>query len=224
MAAKQATTAVPIVMAIIGDPVATGVVANLARPEANITGSAYFNPELAAKRLELFKEALVGAKRVAVLVNPDNLGGMRNFKAMQEAAASRQLELRLFEVRGERDIESAFTAMAKTRLDGVLTTDDSVLITSAATVAKLAKQARLPLVGFTELADAGGLISYGVNRGELYRRAAYFVDRIIKGSKPADLPIEQAMRFEIVVNMKTAKDFGLTIPQSILVRADRVIE
>jgi putative ABC transport system substrate-binding protein len=224
-AAKAATTTIPIVMPSSGDPVAMGVVASLARPGGNVTGMAGFAPEGAAKRLELLKDAFPRTRQVAVLLNPDNPANIRlAFPAMEAAAKSLKLELHQFGVRGPSDLDSAFAAMAKKRVDVVVTTDDGVLIANVGAIAKLAAKMRFPSVGPIELAEAGGLMAYGANRRELFRRSAYFVDRILKGAKPADLPVEQATRFETVLNQKTAKALGIQFPQAVLARADRVIE
>jgi putative ABC transport system substrate-binding protein len=225
IAAKNATTTIPIVMAVSGDPVATGFVASLARPGGNITGMAGFGPEGSAKRLELLKDAFPRTRQVAVLLNPDNPGNIRlAFPAMEATAKSLKLELQPFGVRGPVEIDSAFAAMAKRRVDAVVSTDDGLFIANAGAIANLAAKLRLPSVGTSEFAEAGGLMAYGANRVEMFRRAAYFVDRIFKGAKPADLPVEQATRFETVLNQKTAKALGLQFPQAVLARADRVIE
>jgi putative ABC transport system substrate-binding protein len=225
LAAKSATTTIPIVMGQIGDPVALGFVASLARPGGNVTGMASFAPEVAAKRLELLKDAFPRTKQVAVLLNPDNRGNIKlAFPAMEAAAKSLKLELQQFAVRGPDEFESAFAAMAKSRVDAVVVLDDGVLLANFGPIAKLAAKMRLPSIGLPEFAEAGGLMAYGANRRELFRRAAYFVDRILKGAKPADLPVEQATRFETVLNQKTAKALGLQFPQAVLARADRVIE
>jgi len=224
-AAKSATSTIPIVMAQSADPVALGLVASLARPGGNITGMASFGPEGAAKRLELLMDAFPRTRHIAVLLNPDNRGNIKlAFPAMEAAARSLKLELRQFGVRGPGDLDSAFAAMAKRPVDAVVTTDDAMLLANAGAIAKLAAKMRLPSVGFIEFAEAGGLMAYEANRRELFRRAAYFVDRILKGAKPADLPVEQATRFETVLNQKTAKALGLQFPQAVLARADRVIE
>jgi putative ABC transport system substrate-binding protein len=224
-AAKAATTTIPIVMATSADPVAIGLVASLARPGGNVTGMAGFGPEGSAKRLELLKDALPRTRQVAVLLNPDNPGNIRlALPAMEATAKSLKLELQPFPVRGSGEFESAFAAMAKRRVDAVVTTEDGVFIVNAGAIANLAAKTRLPSVGFIEFSEAGGLMAYGANRRELWRRAAYFVDRILKGAKPADLPVEQATRFETVLNQKTAKALGLQFPQAVLARADRVIE
>jgi putative ABC transport system substrate-binding protein len=223
-AAKAATTTIPIVMATAGDAVLVGLVASLARPGGNVTGSTFFNPELAAKRLELLKETLPRITRVAALVNPDNpaMGPVR--QAMEPTAKALKLELQPFEVRRAGDLESAFSAMAAKHIGGVVIVEYGMINANAAAIGALAAKTRLPAIGFTELAQAGGLMAYGVSFPEMYRRAAVFVDKILKGAKPGDLPIERPSRFETVVNLKTAKALGITIPQSVLVRADRVIE
>jgi putative ABC transport system substrate-binding protein len=224
-AAMAATTTIPIVMASSADAVAMGLVASLARPGGNVTGMTSFGPEGAAKRLELLRDALPRTRQVAVLLNPDNPGNMKLiFPAMEAAAKSLKLELQQFGVRGPGDFDGIYAAMVKRRLDAVVMTDDPLLISNVGPIANLAARMRLPSVGPTELAEAGGLMAYGVNRLEQFRRSAYFVDRILKGAKPADLPVEQATRFETVVNLKTAKALGITIPQSFLLRTDRVIE
>jgi putative ABC transport system substrate-binding protein len=185
---------------------------------------ASFSPEVAVKRLELLKDAFPRTRQVAVLFNSDNPSAILSLRAMEATAATLKLELQPFGVRRPGDLDSTFAAMAKRPVDAVVIVDDPMLITSDRAIANLAAKMQLPAVGLTVFAEAGGLMSYEANRLELFRRAAYFVDRILKGAKPGDLPIEQATRFETVVNLKTAKALGLTIPQSILNRADRVIE
>jgi len=207
-----------------GDPVALGLVASLARPGGNITGSVYFGPELAAKRLDLLKEAFPRIKRVGVLQNPDNPASAPNLHALRITAEKLKLGLEHFEVRSAQDFERAFAAIAKARVDAIEIVDDPVLSTNVKPLAELAAQRRLPAIGRKEFAESGGAIGYGVNAPEMYRRAAYFVDRILKGARPGDLPVEQATKFELVINQKTANALGIKIPQSVLVRADRVIE
>jgi putative ABC transport system substrate-binding protein len=223
-AAKGATTTIPIVMAISGDAVATGLVVSLSRPGENITGSTFFDPELSAKRIELLKEILPRITRVAVLVNPDNpvIGPM--FKAMEITAKSLKLELQQFAVRGPNEFENAFSAMAQKSVKAVAIQEDGMLNANVRTAGDLTTKKRLPAIGNIEVAQAGGLLGYGVNFPETFRRAAYFVDKILKGVKPADLPVEQPTVFELVINMKTAKALGIQIPQSVLLRANRVIE
>ena len=224
-AAKQATTTIPIVMAVSGDAVATGLIASLARPGGNITGTTYFDPELTAKRLELLKQAVPKLARVGVLINPDNPQTMgTTLQSLRLAAASLKLELFVFEARSMNDLERAFSAMLQTGVDAVVMVDDGVFLANLRAIADLAANKRLPTTGAKELAEAGGLIGYGVDFVETYHHAAYFVDRILRGAKPGDLPVEQPPRFELVVNLKTAKALGVTMPYSLLSRADRVVE
>jgi putative tryptophan/tyrosine transport system substrate-binding protein len=224
IAAKQTTLTIPIVMAGTGDAVATGLVASLARPAGNITGLSNFSPELMAKRLELLKEAVPRAGRAAVLVHPDNAVNVPVLKAMENTARSLNVELQRFEARRPSEFDSAFSSMAKSRVDVVVVTDDPLFNANARAIANLAVKKRFPAAGPEEFVGAGGSIGYGVNFPDMFRRAAYFVDKILKGAKPADLPVEQPTKFELVINLKTAKALGLTIPQSVLLRADQVIE
>jgi len=223
-AAKQATATIPIVMTGSGDAVATGLVASLARPGGNITGLTDFVPELMAKRLELLKEAMPRTGRVAVLVNPDNPMQAPGFKAMESTARSLKVELQKVEVRRPDEFERAFSTMAKSRVDAVVVTQDSLFNANVRAIAELTAKKRLPSSGTKEFAEAGGSIGYGMNFSDNSRRAAYFVDKILRGAKPADLPVEQPTKFELVINLKTAKALGLTIPHSLLVRADQIIE
>jgi putative ABC transport system substrate-binding protein len=223
--AKQATTTIPIVMAISGDAIATGIVTSLARPEANLTGSTFFLPELNAKRLELLKEACPQVARVAALSNPNNPVSKPIIPAMQAGATPLKLEIiDAAKAQGPSEFDSAFAAMVKSRVDAVVVTKDGEFAASFGAIAALSAANKLASIGAPEYAHAGGLIGYGVNLLGLYRRAAYFVDRILKGAKPADLPIEQPTKFELVVNLKTAKALGLTVPDTVLARADEVIE
>jgi ABC-type uncharacterized transport system substrate-binding protein len=222
-AAKNATTTIPVVMVTSGDPVAFGFVASLARPGGNITGSSNFSPELSAKRIELLKEILPRTQRVGVLFNPDNSINERNLPAMEQTARSLKVGLQRFEVRGADEFKNAFSAMSKQRVDAVALPEDDFLNANQNGIMELTAKQRLPSIGREEFAEAGGLIGYAVNFLELYRRAATFVDKILKGAKPAELPVEQPTKFEFVINLKTAKALNLTIPQSILFRADKVI-
>jgi putative ABC transport system substrate-binding protein len=222
--AKQATTTIPIVMAISGDAIATGLVSSLARPESNLTGSTFFLPQLNAKRLELLKEACPRISHVAALSNPDNPVSRPIIPAMQAAAAPLSLIVEVARTQSPGEFSLAFAAMAKSRVDSVVVTEDGEFAASFRAIATLALADNLPSIGAKEYAEAGGLIGYGVNILALYRRAAYFVDRILKGAKAADLPIEQPTKFELIVNLKTAKTLGLVIPETFLVRADEVIE
>jgi putative ABC transport system substrate-binding protein len=223
-AAKEATTTIPIVMAATGDAVATGLVGSLARPSGNITGQTVLTPELCAKRLELLKEALPRTKQVAILLNPDNPISWANLQVAKITAASISLELQQFEARGATEIKNAFSAMANSPVDAVQVFEDAIFFAHNKTIADNALVRRLPLIGYLDLADAGALMAYGVNFTELFRRTALFVDRIVKGAKPGDLPIEQPTRFKLVLNLQTAKALGLDIPPQFLARADEVIE
>ena len=224
LAAKQATTTIPIVMADSADPVAAGLVASLARPGGNITGSTSFQSEINAKRLELLKEVLPRLTRVAVLVNLHSPNTARNARDTENVARTMKVELHQFGVCGPEEFAGAFTAMARKRIDALVVIEDPLLNSNAGAFASLAAKQRLPAVGFRNFAESGSPLAYGANRLELYRRAAYFVDRILKGAKPGDLPIERASKFELIVNSKAAKNLGVKIPQSILIRADQVIQ
>ncbi|HKO70420.1 MAG TPA: ABC transporter substrate-binding protein [Bradyrhizobium sp.] len=223
-AAKQATSTIPIVMAISGDAVATGLVSNLARPEANVTGSTFFLPELNAKRLEVLKEACPSISHPTALSNPDNPVSRPIIPTMQSAAAALSLTLGVARAQGPGEFGRAFEAMAGSHVDSVVVTEDGEFAPNFRAIAALALQNRLPSIGAKEYGEAGGLIGYGANILALYRRAAYFVDRILKGAKPADLPVEQPTRFELIVNLGTAKGLGLEFPKTLLARADQVID
>jgi len=223
-AAKNATTTIPIVFAVNADVVAMGFVTSLARPGGNITGSIFFVSELNAKRIELLKEVFPRITQLAVLVNPDSPARRPILQVMETTARSLKVTLHEFPVRRPHEFDSAFAAMVKKRVGAVELNDDPMFIANAAVIAELASKRRLPSIGFSEFVEAGGLMSYGVNFLGLFRRAAFFVDKILKGAKPGDIPIEQATRFELTINRTVAKALGLTIPQSVLVRADRVIE
>ena len=223
-AAKKATSTVPIVVAVMGDPQATGVVQNLARPGSNLTGTTFFFPELNAKRIQILKEAVPNMKRIAVLLNDANPGNVVTFDAMAQTARSIGVEAIRVVAHSANDLEAAFTEMRKARADAVALYEDPLFLAEAPRLAALAERHRLPSIGFREYADAGGLLAFGVNFAEVWRRAADFVDRIFKGAKPADLPMAQASKFDMVVNLRTAKTLRLTIPQTVLIRADAVIE
>jgi putative ABC transport system substrate-binding protein len=225
LAAKQATTTIPIVMVGIGDAVGSGVVASLARPGGNITGSTDSVPELMAKLLELLKEIMPRTRRVAVLANPNTPQAWKSTsEAMESTAGSLKVELEKFEARGPSEFESAFSRMARRRVDAVVVPSNVLFNYNVVALADLAAKKRLPSAGVKAFAEAGGLIGYGLNFPEMDRRAAYFVDRILKGVRPADLPVQQPTKFDLILNLKTAKALGLTIPQSLLLRADQVIE
>lgn len=223
-AAKQATTTIPVVMGHTGDALVVGLVANLARPDGNVTGSTFFNPEVAAKRLEVLRDAFPRIKRVAALQNPDNPAMGPVIKAMEQTAKALKLELLLAGVRTPDELDSAFSAMAAKRVEAVVAIEDAMLNGNIKKIADLAAKYRLPSIGQPEIADAGGLMAYGADLILMFRRAAYFVDKILKGTKLADLPVERAIKFELIVNMKTAKTLGVKFPQSILSRVDRMIE
>ena len=225
-AARRATSMIPIVMVAAGDPVRAGFVASLARPGGNITGMTFLTRELAAKRLEILKEVVPTASRVAVLWNPDNPGGLVDFNATKAAATLLKLNLQPREVRTVLDFERAFQSMADERVQGIVVLTDPLTAARAGRpIAELAAKHRLPtMCELREFTDSGGLISYGPSLLAMTQRAATFVDRILKGAKPADLPVEQPTKFELVINLKTAKALGLAIPPSVLARADEIIE
>ena len=222
--AGQATKTIPIIMADGGDPVAAGLVASLARPGGNITGSTSFQTDLAAKRLELLKEVVPRLKRVSVLFNALSPNNAVIFREMETAAKAMKVELHQFAVRAPEELPDAFTAMAKQRFEATVIGEDPLLNSNAGAIAALAATHRLPAIGQTLFPDAGGLLGYGANRPLVFGRAASFVDKILKGAKPGDLPIERATRFELIINLKTAKALGIKIPQQVLQRADKVIE
>jgi ABC-type uncharacterized transport system substrate-binding protein len=224
LAAKKATTAVPIVMIVSGDAIATGIVVSLARPGGNVTGSTFFAPELNAKGVELLKEAFPSASRVAILLNPGNPAMAPILQAMVPTADRLKLELQPFEARTPSEFQSVFSKIIETRPDAIAVTDDAMFIANAGTIAKVIANNRLPSVGFVNFAQVGGLIGYGVNFPDLWHRAAYFVDRILKGAKAADLPVQQPTKFHLVINLKTAKALSLDVPSTLLARADEVIE
>lgn len=225
LAAKNATRAIPIVMVIPGDPVGVGLVESLARPGGNVTGLSQMSPELAGKRLELLKEIVPTLSRVAVLWNPQSRPSVLILKELQLPARQLGVELHSLEVRTPDDIDQAFENAARARVGALIPLAHPLITTNLKRIADFAANSRLPSVyQFSYFADAGGLLAYGPDRADLYRRAATYVDRIFKGAKPGDLPVEQPTKFDLVVNMKTAKAIGITIPQSVLVRADRVID
>jgi putative ABC transport system substrate-binding protein len=222
-AAKQATSTIPIVFAVVGDPVAVGLVASVARPGGNITGLSSIAPEVVGKQLELLKEVAPKVSRVAVLQNPSNQAHPFVLRQAEGAARALGLQLQILKAGSPAEIDAAFAAMSSQRAGGVLVLRDSLFLAQRTQITALAAKSRLPAVyGLREEAEAGGLMAYGASGPVMYRRAATYVDKILKGAKPADLPVEQPTKFELVVNLKTAKALGLTIPQSILVRADEV--
>jgi putative ABC transport system substrate-binding protein len=225
LAAKQATTTIPIVMTNIGDAVAAGIVASVARPGGNITGQSFFNPELSAKRLELLKELMPRLTRVAALLNADNSSSLGpTLHAMEIAARSLKVELYQFPARRSDEFESAFERMARAGIEAVVIDDDAVFSSNMGAIAALATNRGIVSIGGSVTARDGGVIAYGVDLFVMFRRAAVFVDKILKGTKPADIPIEQATKFEFVLNLKTARALGLDVPTATLLRADEVIE
>ena len=223
---KDATKTIPIVMIGQGlDPVAEGLVKSLARPGGNVTGLTNLSPELAGKRLELFKEAVPKIASVALLYEPTSPGSVLQMKEALAAARRLGLTIRSWEVRNADGFEKEFAALNKDRSDGLFVTGGPLMTANQKRIAGLALKSRLPSMhGSREAVEAGALMSYGADRVDIYRRVAYFVDKILKGAKPADLPVEQPTKFELVINLKTAKQIGVTIPQSVLYRADRVIK
>jgi putative ABC transport system substrate-binding protein len=224
-AAKNATRTIPIVFAGAADPVASGFVASLARPGGNLTGLSLLGPELSGKRLELLKEVAPGITRVAVLLNPANLAVAPMLKETEIAARTLGLQLQSLEVRRPDELDRAFSAMTRERAGAFVVLPDATLHGQKRRIADLAAKNRLPAIyDAKDYVETGGLMAYGASFPDLWRRAAVFVDKILKGAKPADLPVEQPTRFELVINGKTAKALGLTIPQSILIRVDHVIQ
>ena len=223
-AAKRATTAIPIVMIAAGDAVATGLVDSIVRPGGNVTGSSFFLPELSAKRLELLRNALPMVSRLAILLNPGN--AIHGFvpQGIDVMARALRLELQYVDARGPNDFAPALESLAKGRAQGLVVVDDGMLIANVVGLVDLANRNGVPTIGFSELAEAGGLMSYGVSFPDIWRQAPTFVDKILKGARPSDLPIEQDSRFELIINLKAAKALGLTIPSTLLQRADRVVE
>ena len=223
-AAKAATTTISIVMAQDSDPVGNGFVASLARPGGNITGLATLSPELSGKRLELLKEIVPRLTRVAVFGTSTYAGNAQALKETELAAGAFKIRLQYLDVLDSKDIETAFRAASKGRAEALLVLASPILLSQRTQIAELAAKSRFPAIyPWSEFVEAGGLVSYATNSTDLYRRAATYVDKILKGRTPADLPVEQPMKFEFIVNLKAAKQIGLTVPPNVLVRADRVI-
>ena len=226
-AAKNATETIPIVMTVVGDPVGLGLIASLARPGGNATGLSFsvVGLEIIGKQLELLKETVSKIRRMAILSNAANPIQPLAIRDVNVAARSLGVQLQLLEVRGPNEFDSAFAAMAKERVGALLVVADSMFVFHRTRLADLAARSRLPAAyGWREHVEAGGLMSYGPSLRDLFRRAATYVDKILKGAKPADLPVEQPTKFELVINLKTAKALGLTIPPSLLQRADEIIQ
>ena len=228
LATKQTTETIPIVFAATADPVTSGLVTHLARPSGNVTGLSLFTPELVGKRLELLKQAVPGISRVAVLWHPGAVGERTEkdiLKGADVAARALGLRLQVVEARGPADIDRAFSEMIRARASALTVSGAAMLVNERGRLVDLAAKNRLPGVyAWSEFVEAGGLMAYGPNVADLFRRAATYVDKILKGAKPGDLPVEQPTKFELVINLKTAKALGLTIPQSVLGRADQVME
>ena len=223
--AKEQTTTIPIVMAGVTDPVGVGFVASLARPGGNITGLTHLSPDLSGKRLELLKEVLPRLLRVGVIWNPNQPGQPTAFKDTQVAAQALKVALLSMEARNQKEIEKVLSGVGKERPQALFELPDPLVFLNRGLIAEFAAKHRLPaMYSFREYVDAGGLMSYGTSFSDLFRRAATYVDKILKGRSPADLPVEQPMKFEFIVNLKAAKQIGLTIPPNVLARADRVIK
>jgi putative ABC transport system substrate-binding protein len=223
--AKEATVTIPIIMTQDIDPVGAGFVVSLARPGGNVTGLSNLTPEISGKRLELLKEIVPRLSRVSVLGTSTIPGTTQALKETELAAGAFGVQVQYLDVLDLKDIENAFQAVSKGRADAVLALQSGVLNSQRRQIADIVIKSRLPAIyAAREFVDVGGLMSYGTNINDLYRRAATYVDRILKGAKPADLPVEQPTKFELMINLKAAKQIGLTIPPSVLARADRVIK
>jgi putative tryptophan/tyrosine transport system substrate-binding protein len=223
-AAKQATTTIPIVMTVTGDPVATGLVTNLARPGGNLTGASFFFPELVAKRLQLLKEVIPVLSRVTVVWNPSNAVHGLGVKEVAAAAKALGIDVQHVKIQKPADVDDALLAISKRR-ESLVVFEDAMINVCSTQIAHLAAKHRLPTIfGLPTFVEAGGLMAYGPNRPELWRRAATFVYKILRGARPGELPVEQPVRFDLVINVRAAQRLRLTIPPSVLVRADQVIE
>jgi putative tryptophan/tyrosine transport system substrate-binding protein len=226
LAAKNASSSIPIVMIFPSDPVEMGLVASLSRPGGNVTGTTFTpGPEIFGKQLQILKETIPHASRVAILSNPADPSFALQAREVVAAARSLRIRLQHVEARGPEDFDSAFAAMARERAEALLVTGTSTFLAHRSRLAELAVKGRLPtMYSFRENVEAGGLMAYAVNMADFVGHAAVYVDKILKGAKAADLPVEQPTKFELVINLKTAKALGLTIPQSLLLRADQVIQ
>jgi putative ABC transport system substrate-binding protein len=225
VAAKNATKTIPIVMPLSSDPVGDGLVASLSRPGGNITGLSLMAPELAVKRLQLLKEVFPKVRPVAALWNPDYTGMAARLRQTQGAAPSVGMEVISVEIRDSRELERALEALDRQRPSAIFLLADPLTLSQRLRIVEFAAEERIPAIyEVSQFVEAGGLISYGPNTDDLVRRSATYVDRILKGAKPAELPIEQPAKFELVINLKTAKALGITLPQSVLLQADRIIE
>jgi putative tryptophan/tyrosine transport system substrate-binding protein len=224
LAAKNATSTIPIVITAAGDMVALGLISSLSRPGGNVTGLSLFVAELTAKRVELIKEAVPSLTKVAVLLNPGNAATQFVLSETQATAKASNVELRAFEAGQPNDFERVFAAMADQQIGALVIREDTILQANANALAIFAAVRRLPSCGFPEFVRSGGLLAYGINFPDMDYRAAAFVDKILKGAKPGDLPVERSTKFNMIVNLQTAKALGITLPTSILLRADEVIE
>ena len=224
LAAKKATATIPIVIGAISDPVATGLVPSLARPGGNITGLMFFVAELCAKRLELLKQVLPRVKRVAALMHPDNASMAPVELEMGQAGATLGIEVMRFDARASSEFEDVLSAMVARRADGVVIVEDALFNVNAGRLGALATAKRLPSIGLDSVALGGGLLSYGVNQIDMFRRAATYIDKIFKGARPADLPIERSSTFDLIVNLRAARQLGIAVAPEIRLRASQVIE
>lgn len=225
LAARGATNTIPIVLAIVGDPVGSGLVASLAHPGGNITGLTNQTVDLAAKRLQMLKEAIPSATRVVIIFNPDTGPNATIVSRLREAAPGIGVQVTFRSARTTEELRAAFTGLGRAKADAIFIVDDGFMFARRDELLRMGMEARLPLIYADKpLARKGVMLSYAVDHPALFRRAAAYVDKILKGAKPSDLPIEQPTQFELVINLRTAKALGLTIPQSILVRADEIIE
>ncbi len=223
--ARDASKTIPVVMAVVGDPVRAGLVASLARPGGNITGLSTLSPELSGKRLQLLKEVVPQAMRVAVIWNDSNPAAAGNLEETRTAARSMGVEIQSVEVRDSSDLDVALEAVAAARPGALLTLTNGMFLANRTRIVEFTARSRLPAIfPDREFAQAGGLMAYGPSLTANFRRAAGYVDKILKGAKPADLPVEQPTQFELIINLKTAKALGITIPQAVLLRADEVIQ
>jgi putative ABC transport system substrate-binding protein len=225
LAAKRATTTIPIVMTAAGDPLGSGLIASLARPGGNVTGMSLMVTELGGKRLEMVKELLPRVSHVAVLWNAANPYPALVFKQTQEAGQTLGIQVQSLEVRSPDDFDRAFEAAIRRLPDALITVEDPLTVSYRKRIADFAAKYRLPaMYGVREFVAVGGLISYGAQLADLYRRAAGYVDKILRGAKPADLPVQQPSKFDLIINLKAAKELGLTVPQSLMLRADEIIQ
>jgi putative ABC transport system substrate-binding protein len=225
VAAKSRASTIPVVFVAVADPVKAGIVASLAKPGGRFTGLSLLTPELSGKRLQLLAESMRNLSRVAVLLNPGNLSNFVFLEETQTAARQLGIELKPFEVRNPEDVERAIKSAIQDNVGALIAFDDPVIHSDRAQIIALSAKHRLPaMYGTREFADEGGLMAYGPNRSDLYRRSAIFVDKILKGTKPADLAVEQPAKFELIINRKTAAALGLDLPTSLLLRANEVIE